>query len=74
MSALLTLGVAISVLSVLKFLLLVAVLVLLIVGVKYLLGLVGWSVPQPIWIVLGVIVFLVLIIWFLGGGTGIELR
>lgn len=74
MSALATLGVAISILGVLKFLLLFAVLVLLIVGVRYLFGLAGWTIPQPIWIVLGVILFLILVIWLIGGGTGVELR
>lgn len=68
-----TLALALSVVGVLKFLLVIAILVLLIVGVKYLFGLVGWTIPQPIWIVIGVIVFLLLLIWLLGGGTGITL-
>jgi len=74
LTALSSVAVAISVIGVLKFLLLLAVLVLLIVGIKYLFKLAGWEIPQPIWIVLGIIVFLVLVIWFIGGGTGIELR
>ena len=74
LTALSTLGVTLSVMGVLQFLLLLAVIVLLIVGVKYLLGLAGVTVPQPIWVVLGVILFLVLVIWLLGGGTGINLR
>jgi hypothetical protein len=74
LTALSTLGVTLSVLGVLEFLLFLAVIVLLIVGVKYLLGLAGVTVPQPIWVVLGVILFLVLVIWMLGGGTGINLR
>ncbi len=73
-TALTSLGVTLSVIGVLEFLLFLAVIVLLIVGVKYLLGLAGVTVPQPIWVVLGVILFLVLIIWMLGGGTGINLR
>ncbi len=64
----LTLGLVLSVMGVLKFLLVLAVIVLVIVGVKYLFGLAGWVIPQPIWIVLGVIVFLLLLIAFLGGG------
>jgi len=74
LTALSTLGVTLSVMGVLQFLLFLAVIVLLIVGVKYLLGLAGVTVPQPIWVVLGVILFLVLVIWLLGGGTGINLR
>jgi hypothetical protein len=74
MSALATLGIAISLVGVLKFLLLLAVLILLIVGVRYLLALGGITIPQPIWVVLGVILFLVLVLWLVGGGTGIELR
>jgi len=69
----LSLAVAISVIGVLKFLLVFAVIVLLIVGVKYLFGLAGWTIPQPIWVVLGVILFLVLLIWLLSGGTGNSL-
>jgi hypothetical protein len=74
LTALTSLGVTLSVIGVLEFLLFLAVIVLLIVGVKYLLGLAGVTVPQPIWVVLGVILFLVLVIWMLGGGTGINLR
>ena len=73
LSSLATLAVAISVIGVLKFLLVFAVIVLLIVGVKYLFGLAGWTIPQPIWVVLGVIIFLLLLIWLLSGGTGISL-
>ena len=73
MPALALLGMTISVIGVLKFLLILAVIVLFIVGVKYLFALVGWTIPQPIWVVLGVIVFLLLLIWFLSGGTGITL-
>jgi hypothetical protein len=65
----LTLAVAISLVGVLKFLLLLAVIVLLIVGIKYLFGLAGWVIPQPIWIVIGVIVFLLLILYFIGGSS-----
>jgi len=68
------LAIALSILGVLQFLLLLAVIVLLIVGIRYLFGLIGWTIPQPIWVVLGVIVFLLLIIWFLQGGTGVSLR
>lgn len=66
------LAMTISIVGVLKFLLLLAIIVLLIVGIRYLFSLVGWSIPQPIWIVVGVIVFLLLLIYFLGGGTGIT--
>ena len=66
--------ITISVLGVLKFLLVLAVLVLLIVGIKYLFSLAGWVIPQPIWIVLGVIVFILLCIWFIGGAEAINFR
>ena len=45
------LGATLTIVGVLNFLLIVALFVLLVVGLKYLFGLIGWSVPQPIWTV-----------------------
>lgn len=69
---------AISISGVIYFLIALCVLALLIVGVRYVLGLVGVSVPQPIWAVLGFILFLIVLLWFLGaiggGPSGVSFR
>lgn len=66
-------AVVLSLIGILKILFVIALLVLLIVGIRYLFGLVGWSIPNPIWTVIGIVVLLALLIWFLGGG-GVEFR
>lgn len=66
-------GLVISLSGVIYFLLALAVLALLIVGTRYLLGLMGVTVPPPVWAILGLILFLVVLLWFLGaigGGPG----
>lgn len=68
---------SISISGVIYFLIALAVLVLLIVGVKWLLGLAGVVVPPPIWAVLGFILFLVILLYFLGfigGAPGVSFR
>jgi hypothetical protein len=67
---------AITLTSVIYFLLAVCVLCFLIVGLKYLMGLMGVVVPQPMWAILGFILFLVLLLYFLGafGSGGVSIR
>jgi len=66
MLALVTLTIA----GVAQFLIAVAILALLVVGLKWLFGTMGWSVPQPFWAILGFILFLLIVIWAFGGGGG----
>jgi hypothetical protein len=42
------------------FIILCCVLAIVIIGVKWLLGLTGLAVPQPLLVILGIIIFLVL--------------
>lgn len=63
------LALAFSLVGVLKILFILALAVLLIVGVRYLFGLVGWTIPQPIWGIIGIVVLLAVLIWLLGGGN-----
>ena len=69
-------AVIISLVGVIYFLLAVAVLCILIVGLKWLMGQMGVVVPQPIWAIFGFMLFLVLILWVLGafGAPGISFR
>lgn len=71
-----TLALTISLTGVIYFLIAVAILVLLIVGVRYLLSLAGVTVPQPIWAILGIILFLIILLYALGaiGGGGVSFR
>ena len=55
--------------TVLNFLLVLALLALLVVGVKYILGLMGVTIPQPIWTIVCVIICLVVLIWLFNGGV-----
>ena len=66
------LAVSISLVGVIYFLLAVCVLAFLIVGLKYLAGLMGVVVPPPMWAILGFILFLLLLLYALGvfGGSG----
>jgi len=66
--------VVLSIAGVAQFLIAVAILALLVVGLKWLFGTMGWSVPQPFWAILGFILFLLVVIWAFGGGSGITLR
>ena len=73
----LMLGATITLVSVIYFLLAVCVLCFLIVGLRYLAGLMGVTVPPPMWAILGFILFLVILLWFLGvfgGSGGITIR
>lgn len=71
-------GLVLSISGIVYFLLAICVLALLIVGVRYVLGLMGVSVPQPIWAILGFILFLIVLLWFLGaiggGPSGVSFR
>lgn len=71
------LALTISLVGVIYFLLAVAVLCILIVGLKWLMGQMGVVVPQPIWAILGFMLFLILILYALGafgGAGGISFR
>jgi hypothetical protein len=67
----------ISLTGVIYFLIAVAVLCLLVAGLRYLMGLMGVTVPQPIWAIIAFILFLLLILYALGafgGAGGISVR
>ena len=71
-----SLAIVISLVGVIHFLLAVAVVALLVLGLKWLFAQLQWSVPQPIWAVLGFILFLVVLLYALGafGGGGVSFR
>ena len=68
--------IAISLVGVIKFLIAVAVVVFLILGLKWLAGQVGFAIPQPMWAVLGFILVLLLLLYALGvfGAGGVSFR
>lgn len=70
------LALSISLVGVIYFLLAVAVLCILIVGLKWLMGQMGVVVPPPIWAIFGFMLFLVLILYVLGafGGAGVTIH
>jgi len=53
----------------LNLLLVLAVLALFVVGARWLFGKAGWSLPEPIWGIIGFIVLILVILWAMGGGT-----
>lgn len=66
-------GLVISLSGVIYFLLALCVIALLVWGVRYVLGLMGVTVPQPLWAILGFMLVLIVLLWFLGiigGGPG----
>jgi len=69
-----SLALAISAVGILHFLLIVAVLVLAFFLLRYLLALGGITIPPNVMAIIGVIVVILLLLWFLGGSTGISLR
>jgi len=69
------LAISISLVGVIYFLIAVAILAILIVGLRWLMAQMGVTVPQPIWAILGFILFLLILLWFLGAiGGGVSLR
>lgn len=71
-----SLAVVISLVGVIQFLIAVAVVVFLILGLQWLAAKVGFSIPQPMWAVLGFILVLLLLLYALGvfGGGGVSFR
>ena len=68
---------AISLTGVIYFLLACCVLCFLIVGLRYLAGIMGVVVPPPMWAILGFVLFLLLLLYALGafgGGGGTSFR
>ena len=67
-----TLGLSISLVGVIYFLLAVCVLCFLVLGLRYLAGIMGLTVPQPFWAILGFVLFLIILLYALGafGGSG----
>lgn len=71
------LGVVISLGGVIQFLLAVAVIAFLVLGLKFLGEKMGWTVPQPMLAVLGFILFLLLVLFalgILGAGGSVVVR
>lgn len=62
----------ISLVGVIYFLLAVAVIAFLIVGLKWLGAQMGWVIPPPMLAILGFVLFLLLILYAIGvfGGSG----
>jgi len=69
------LAISISLSGVAYFLLALCVLALLVIGTRYLLSTMGVTVPPPVWAICGFILFLVVVLYFLGAlGGGVSLR
>jgi len=47
------------------FIVLICILAVLIIGVKWLLSLTGLAIPQPLLVILGILIFLGLLLWLL---------
>lgn len=67
-----------SLTSVIYFLLALCVIAILVVGVRWLLAQMGVAIPNPILAILGFMLFLIVLLWFMGviggGGGGIVVR
>ena len=64
------LAVAISLTGVIYFLIALCVIAILVVGVRWLLAQMGVVIPPPILAILGFLLFLVVLLWFLGAIGG----
>ena len=66
----------ISLVGVIQFLIAVAVVVFLILGLQWLAAKVGFAIPQPMWAVLGFILILLLLLYALGvfGSGAVTIR
>jgi hypothetical protein len=72
-----SLAASISLTGVIYFLLALVALCFLIVGARYLLGLAGVVIPQPMWALIAFALFLIVLLYALGafgGGGGVTLR
>jgi len=69
------LAATISLTSVIYFLIALCVIAILVVGVKWLLAQMGVVIPPPILAILGFLLFLIVLLWFLGViGGGVAIR
>lgn len=44
------------------FLILICVIAIVIIGVKWLISLTGWAIPQPLLVIAGIILFMILLL------------
>ena len=65
---------SISLVGVIQFLIAIAVVVFLLLGLKWLAAQLGWAIPQPMYAVLGFILLLLLLLYALGTFGGIAIR
>jgi hypothetical protein len=59
-----------------QFLIFICVVAVVIIGVRWLLSLTGVVIPQPLMLILGIILFVILLIMFMQyvpGGSGLAL-
>jgi|MudIll2142460700_1097286.scaffolds.fasta_scaffold455459_3 hypothetical protein len=66
-----------SLTSVVYFLLALCVIAILVVGVRWLLAQMGVTIPNPILAILGFMLFLLVLLWFMGvigGGSAVVIR
>jgi hypothetical protein len=47
-----------------SFLVLIIVIAIVVLGVRWLLSVVGWNIPQPLLVILGLIFFLIVLLFF----------
>lgn len=48
------------------FIVVVCVIAVVIIAAKWLISLTGWAIPQPLLVILGILLFLILFLWLLG--------
>lgn len=63
------LGVSISILGILYFLLLCAAVVGLVLGLRWLAGIAGLAIPPAVWALLGFVLVVLLLIYFISGAS-----
>ena len=66
-----------SLTSVVYFLLALCIIAILVVGVRWLLAQMGVTIPNPILAILGFMLFLLVLLWFMGvigGGSAVVIR
>ena len=72
-----SLAFTLSLTSVVYFLLALCVIAILVVGVRWLLAQMGVTIPNPILAILGFMLFLLVLLWFMGvigGGSAVVIR
>ncbi len=58
--------------AIISFLIGICLIAVVIIAVRWLLGLAGIAIPQPLMLIIGILLFVVLLVWLFGGGISLP--